>query len=474
MEIDEASRYEKISLADIQNIKDKLIESDIPILRINKEDNFVVFPHEQINILFENEKYSKVNLYLPKDYKTLLDNFKIGEEKDEYKFKTPEESEKEVNARLLDISKMSYDEKVSIIEKHNSQLEQFIKEPVINKKLAQQIIDVSSDTGLITKINMFESIQKIKNNTATSEEIKIQNKNITEQTINLVTTISNMLIKNKETQKVFTNLKTFSDGGIMDHSNRVFISYINFLAFYNNLVNRSSSLIHKIRASFIPKYKKYYDRVLEMYSKDVYTKELKSIGDVIDRGMRSLPLEHFHAYAVGALLHDIGKVKDLHYFEGATGRDTERIQKHLFNSYALVTQTAEYSLEVILTVAFHHEYYGHGYGPFNTFYKNKVQSQPQFRFQSILTYDADVSDRCDSLAYFPSKVLEIIDVYDALIDPARKYRLGKIFSPLQALTIMKEDFVEKYTKIDPILFDIFVDFLSENSINGDLSTAYLS
>ena len=473
MDADETLKYEKISLEDIENIKDQLIENDIPILRINKEDEFVIFPHEQINILFENEVYSKVNLYLPKDYKSLLTNSKSNE-KIEYTFKTPEESEKEVNARLLEISKMSYDEKVGTIDKYNDKLNEIAKEPILNKDLAQNIIDVSSDTGLITKINMFESIQKIKNNTATSEDIKTQNKYITNQTINLVTSISNILIKNKETQKVFSNLRTFSDGGTMDHSNRVFISYINFLAYYNNLLSRSSSFIHKVRSSFTPKYKKYYDRVLEIYSKDDYTKELKSIGDVIDRGMRSLPLEHFHSYAVGALLHDIGKVKDLNYFEGATGRDTERIQKHLFNGYALISQTAEYSLEVILTVAFHHEYYGHGYGPFNTFYKNKVQNQPQFRFQSILTYDADASDKCDALAYFPSKVLEIIDVYDALIDPARKYRLGKVFSPLQALTIMKEDFVEKHTKIDPILFDIFISFMAESDPREDLSSAYLS
>ncbi len=474
MDTDETLKYEQISLEDIENIKDELIENNIPILRINKENDFVIFPHEQINILFENEVYSKVNLYLPKDYKNLITNSKDDNKIETYTFKTPEESEQEVNARLVEISKMSYDQKVVTIDSYNDQLIEIAKEPILNKKLAQNIIDVSSDTGLITKINMFESIQKIKNNKATSEEIKIQNKYLTNQTITLVTSISNILIKNKETQKMFSNLRTFSDGGTMDHSNRVFISYINFLAYYNNLLSRSSSFIHKVRTLFPTKYKKYYDRVLTMYSKDDYTKEFKSIGDVIDRGMRSLPLEHFHSYAVGALLHDIGKVKDLNYFEGATGRDTERIQKHLFNGYSLISQTAEYSLEVLLTVAFHHEYYGHGYGPFNTFYKNKVKSQPQFRFHSILTYDADASDKCDALAYFPSKVLEIIDVYDALIDPARKYRLGKVFSPLQALTIMKEDFIEKHTKIDPIIFDIFVSFMAESDSREDLSSAYLS
>ena len=177
-------------------------------------------------------------------------------------------------------------------------------------------------------------------------------------------------------------------------------------------------------------------------------------------------------YSVGALLHDIGKVKDLDYFEGANGRDYERIKKHLFNSYALVSQTSEYPLEVILTVALHHEYYGLGYGPYEHLHALKLKKYPNFQIQRIMTYDAKAIDECEAFAYFPAKMLEIIDVYDALIDPARKYRGGKTFTPEEALNIMREDFIEKHVKLDPILYDVFVEFLS-NSIEQDLMSCKL-
>ena len=89
-----------------------------------------------------------------------------------------------------------------------------------------------------------------------------------------------------------------------------------------------------------------------------------------------------------------------------------------------------------------------------------------------MSYDAKSIDDCEAFAYFPAKMLEIIDVYDALIDPARKYRGGKIFTPEEALNIMKEDFIEKHVKLDPILYDVFVEFLS-NAVEKDLMYAKL-
>jgi HD-GYP domain-containing protein (c-di-GMP phosphodiesterase class II) len=64
-----------------------------------------------------------------------------------------------------------------------------------------------------------------------------------------------------------------------------------------------------------------------------------------------------------------------------------------------------------------------------------------------------------ALAYFPAKVLEIVDVFDSLTDSNRKYR-----SPLseeEALILMRREFVEEKVKIDPILFDIFSDFVTK-------------
>lgn len=483
MSNDLTTKYDILTIKELKTIKDQLVSHNIPLFRVDKEKKIIPFPTEQLSLIIDNEKYNNLKLYIPKNFSVFIEEFKSITQADNssndsdtnqpYVFRTPKESEKEMGKRISEISKMTYKEKVSTIESYNTELKKIVvdEEVGINKHTAQQIVNVGNDVGLIAKVTMFESIQKIKGEEITQEQAKIENQEITETTTNLVTTIVDMLSKNTETQKVFDELRNYSNGGVMSHSNRVFISYVNFMAFYNNLINRRH-LVHKIRTSYTNKYKKFYEQVEAMFSKDNIRKNLATVEDCIDKGIKIIEEREMNLYSVGALLHDIGKVKDLDYFEGANGRDYERIKKHLFNSYALVSQTSEYPLEVILTVALHHEYYGLGYGPYDHLYKLKLAKDPHFQIQRIMTYDAKAIDECEAFAYFPAKMLEIIDVYDALIDPARKYRGGKTFTPEEALNIMREDFVEKHVKLDPILYDVFVEFLS-NSIEHDLMACKL-
>ncbi|MEI0518434.1 HD-GYP domain-containing protein [Brachyspira murdochii] len=483
MSNDLTTKYDILTVKELKTIKDQLVSHNIPLFRVDKEKKIIPFPTEQLSLIIDNEKYNNLKLYIPKNFSVFIEEFKSitqadnssneSETNQPYIFRTPKESEKEMGKRISEISKMTYKEKVSTIESYNTELKKIVvnEEVKINKNTAQQIVNVGNDVGLIAKVTMFESIQKIKGEEITQEQAKIENQEITETTTTLVTTIVDMLSKNTETQKVFDELRNYSDGGVMSHSNRVFISYVNFMAFYNNLINRRH-LVHKIRTSYTNKYKKFYEQVETMFSKDSIRKNLATVEDCIDKGIKIIEEREMNLYSVGALLHDIGKVKDLDYFEGANGRDYERIKKHLFNSYALVSQTSEYPLEVILTVALHHEYYGLGYGPYDHLYKLKLAKDPHFQIKRIMTYDAKAIDECEAFAYFPAKMLEIIDVYDALIDPARKYRGGKTFTPEEALNIMREDFVEKHVKLDPILYDVFVEFLS-NSIEQDLMACKL-
>jgi HD-GYP domain-containing protein (c-di-GMP phosphodiesterase class II) len=55
-----------------------------------------------------------------------------------------------------------------------------------------------------------------------------------------------------------------------------------------------------------------------------------------------------------------------------------------------------------------------------------------------------------------------------LTDSKRKYRDSE-FSVDEALEIMLDSFINKNTKIDPILFSIFVDFINSHSILKDKS-----
>jgi HD-GYP domain-containing protein (c-di-GMP phosphodiesterase class II) len=66
-----------------------------------------------------------------------------------------------------------------------------------------------------------------------------------------------------------------------------------------------------------------------------------------------------------------------------------------------------------------------------------------------------------TLAYFPAKVLEIIDVYDSLTD-SRAYRAS--MSSEEALDLMFREFIIQHRKIDPILFDIFTAFIRDKEL----------
>lgn len=483
IEIEEiTNKFEELSLTEINDIKDYLISHNIPLFRLDKEKGIVEFSTEQLSLILDNPKYANLKLYIPKNFKVFIKEFKTIKENEKsnllnsnYVFKTPKECEEELDRRIKEIGKMTYQDKISIIETYNRELKEvkIDEKTKINRNTAQQIVNAGNDVGLIAKVTMFESMKKIKDNEITQDQAKIENQEITETTSSLVTTIVNMLSYNTGTQKIFTELKNYSDGGVMAHSNRVFISYVNFLTFYNNLIKRRH-LVYNIRTVYEKVYKKFYDKVVETIGgKYKIYDNLKTVEDCIDQGIKSVEEQEMYSYSVGALLHDVGKVKDLDYFEGADGRDYERIKKHLFNSYKLVSQTSEYPLEVILTVALHHEYYGLGYGPYEKLHNMKTEKYQGFQIQRIMSYNAKAIDDCEAFAYFPAKMLEIIDVYDALMDPARKYRGGKTFTPEEALNIMREDFIEKQVKLDPILYDVFVEFLS-NSIEKDLMSAKLN
>jgi len=63
------------------------------------------------------------------------------------------------------------------------------------------------------------------------------------------------------------------------------------------------------------------------------------------------------------------------------------------------------------------------------------------------------------LAFFPAKALEVVDVFDSLTDPNRKYR--EPLADSVALTMMRDEFITKRLKLDPILYDLFTEFYAD-------------
>jgi hypothetical protein len=82
------------------------------------------------------------------------------------------------------------------------------------------------------------------------------------------------------------------------------------------------------------------------------------------------------------------------------------------------------------------------------------------RQDSCISYDLKDLEKFNSLSYLPVKILEIVDVFDAITDPGRTYKSH--MDTFQALKFMKEEFVINNKKIDIILFELFVKFLHES------------
>ena len=59
-----------------------------------------------------------------------------------------------------------------------------------------------------------------------------------------------------------------------------------------------------------------------------------------------------------------------------------------------------------------------------------------------------------SLTYLPAKMLEVIDVYDTLTKNMNK-------NPREAISFMTENFLEKDIMLDPIVTDVFIEYLKE-------------
>jgi HD-GYP domain-containing protein (c-di-GMP phosphodiesterase class II) len=178
-------------------------------------------------------------------------------------------------------------------------------------------------------------------------------------------------------------------------------------------------------------------------------------------GMRVIEENDLCNWATGFLIHDIGKAAAVEYHEGEAAYNRDIVMEHVKVGFTSVMNKTNYPQEAGLITGYHHEYYGDpgGYGFYRTFLEDYKKANPQAKMGFCIALDIDPINRFETLGYFPAKVLEIIDVYDSVTDPNRKYR--KAMSPEEALSMMEEEFINKHHKIDIILFDIFAKFVRE-------------
>jgi hypothetical protein len=231
-----------------------------------------------------------------------------------------------------------------------------------------------------------------------------------------------------------------------DHITRVLLKFIAFCIFFNHYIDKGF-IAKNIRAVFRDKYVRYYKKRLDVKSISIET--------VFKDGIRRIDeTTELVEYSLGALLFDMGKLPDLKYHDSIEHYDEKIVKKHVLNSYNMIMNANIYSFTVSSMAAFHHELYGSNAGyHFTNAIISKLSKikRDNLNINYFITYDEKEFINGLALAYFPIKILEIVDIFDALKNKKKK-------SAFDTLMMMKKEFITKSLKIDPILYTIFLDF----------------
>ena len=347
-------------------------------------------------------------------------------------------------------AKMSNEEKAEKLNKENIWLNDLlIKKSRDHLVIAEALTTTTNDTAMINHAVLKEIEQ------FADDQAKAFSRDVVIYTSEIVKSSAMILSENVFSDELMKTIARKSKGTVLQHITRVYLNGVAFLAYFNNMVS-SSSTVMKIRTSFNLKYRKFYQALLpHIDSYDI------TLDQVFLGGLKVIPQDMFFKWSIGFFIHDIGKAADIQYHEGEDAYDRNKVMDHVKIGYDSITKKTNYPMEAGLIVGYHHEYYGDsdGYGPFRDDLKEYKSQVADVKQDYCITYDLESILAFKALAYFPVKVLEIIDVYDSLTDSRRVYR--KAMALEEALDMMYKEFIIKHRKIDPILFEIFSGFIRE-------------
>jgi len=349
--------------------------------------------------------------------------------------------------RYEEIALLSAKSKLDLIKDHTGRLNKILASETIDLEEAAEVLGNStSDASLVNK-SFIEDALKLGD-----EEAKAFSRELVDRTHEMVKSSTSLIDNSVFQDEMLHSLVNQSNGTVVQHMTRTYLRCVSFLLFYNKKILNSSHP-NRVRIGFKKKYRKYYNKLLpHLHHDDVVLER------VFHSGMQAISPQQIHTFATGFLLHDIGKAKNIDYYEGSEGYDREKVVDHVRQGYKAILNKTDYPMEVSMITGYHHEYYGHpsGYGFFRAELKRHYQTHPKHHVDYVIGYHTHNVLSFQTMSFFPAKILEIVDVFDALTDPNRRYR-----EPLDsngALEVMREQFVEEELKLDPILFDLYSEY----------------
>ncbi len=341
-------------------------------------------------------------------------------------------------------------ERVDAIVESTQKLDELLRQEHPQRdEIAQTLVNATEVTTTANRATLLEALR------LGNDQAKAYTQDVVKETHRMVRSTINLVDADLYDDELVRAVMERSNGTVVQHMTRVFLGGLEFLLYYNKQV-MAKGIANRIRIRFARNYKEFYRNLLPHLHDDYLTLEHIFYG-----GMKSLNEVEINKFATGFLVHDVGKAEDIEYHEGDAGYDRETVERHVKIGYKAVMDKTSYPREAGLITGYHHEYYGHpgGYGYFREFLENYKRSNPAAVQDYVMSYTMEPLIDYQVLAYFPAKMLEIVDVFDSLTDPNRKYRSP--LTPEEALKLMTTEFVENNGKIDPILFDLYCDFLEE-------------
>jgi hypothetical protein len=345
---------------------------------------------------------------------------------------------------------MSVKEQVNYLNKDKDRLDKILAQKGAEETVvAKVLVDTTKSAALINHAALENAIFH------PDDEAKKLTQDLVDSTHEMVKSSAQLISENIFKNELMNTMVQKSNGTVIQHMTRVYLNGIAFLSFYNKLVSTSSA-IQKLRVNFASEYRDFYHSLLPHVNIDDINLERVFYG-----GMRAIPPDIYLKWAVGFLIHDIGKAAAVEYHEGESSYDRSIVIDHVKQGYRYVNTKTNYPKEASLIIGYHHEYYGDpdGYGFFRAYLASYKKDNPSAKQDYCITYELEPILDFHAIAYFPAKALEIIDVFDSLTDPNRVYRKSMTYK--EALKLMREEFIEKRRKLDLILFDVFSMFIKE-------------
>ncbi|WP_300711315.1 hypothetical protein [uncultured Brachyspira sp.] len=320
----------------------------------------------------------------------------------------------------------------------------YYKKNFLDLETSELIAKILIEIGFILRIQYIDYLKNTENNTLNNNDEEIINlsKMIQLLVYEITTIISS---KEYEIDNIFDNLDALKSDTTIGHINRIFITNIEAINFFNNKLNHGAA--SRLRIDFKKNYYKFSDRIYQRYH---LINNANTLDSNVKLGVRKIENYTINDAAIGILIHDISLDKERDYIP----LPNEEKDNHSIKDYAFAKYFMRGNEGAVLTVSLHHEYYSYGYGLFTELYKAALRRNPNHEIEYIISYDYKDILTLQSLTYLPAKILEVIDVYDTLTKSMNK-------NPKEAVLFMKENFLEKDIKIDPIITDSFIDYLKE-------------